>query len=538
MQRSVQHRITSRDIYSYTHYRDLLQRHPLASHDARNGMVPLPTGFPTVAGPTQMACQHCANAKARCDKKVPCSRCERKRLRCSARFARKSSKAVARAVQASAALRQQMMPTRPQSPPPAQPVAFTNPDPTIPKQDSPSEVITRSQMTTTSPRTMEVLVKKSSPVPLHLSSSGVDGLAQFMQPNSDFTTPNTKDQETTVWPEHPSDVDECFGQLSMSWPGLLKSSLTELRDVSSSSASKPMTTLSSRGSIHTRNTSVKSIADFDATMNLTGPSLGMLSESKIPEVEVVIADEDSWPVARCNPPFYHNTCQSTAIMYLERLERMSKEHGTWSSLERYLENVDWDATDASVVPLTSRTRDRMLAILQSLFQKALNVNRSGIGDGYPKTGYATFNELNFIVLPPPEILNYFLRSYVRSFQNYYPFIVARRFDPNEMPVNAQASTLLLLLLIAQGAAAVPMTEARYLATGLTEACRISVFDIIEKEVGLSADPVVLSCALLCTLQGAWSGDKSLMDISIGQRETCLSVDCNHPPNIPIISSLT
>ncbi len=87
----------------------------------------------------------------------------------------------------------------------------------------------------------------------------------------------------------------------------------------------------------------------------------------------------------------------------------------------------------------------------------------------------------------------------------------------------QAATLLVLLMIAQGASVVPREEARTLSTGLIETCRISLFDIIEKNVEMCADPTVHRCSLLFTLLGAWSGDKWLMDIAMGQRGMYLEV---------------
>lgn len=512
-------------------------------------MEPLPGGVPTVAGRTPIACQNCANAKTGCDKRVPCSRCAEKNLPCAARFARRSSKAAVRAAQASAAFQQQMMPTVPQ-PPPAQPVAFMDLDPTLPKQDSPGKMSTGSPITTMDPRMVEAQMKKSSPPQSHSSPnefpsphSRIEGLDEFMQLNNDFITPETNYQDMMVWPEYPLELD-MYNQVPISRPDMTMPSFTELSDLSSTSASEPMTASSSRGSIHTRSTSIMSTADFDTTMKPAEPVMGMMNDSMIPEFEVVIAAEDSWPLARCNPPIYSGTCPRTAIVHLECLERKSKEDSTWSSLEKYLENVDWDATDASVVPLTSRTRDRMLAITQSFLQKALEIHRSGLNNGYSKTGYATPSEFNFLVLPPTKILEYFLRSYVRSLHYYYPLIVAGCVDPNEMLLNNQASTLLVLLMIAQGASHVPSAEARYLAAGLTETCRISLFDIIEKDVELSADPIALRCALLFTLLGAWSGDKWLMDISMGQRGMYLSM-LRHagmlepqPSMIPTLNSTT
>ena len=78
-------------------------------------------------------------------------------------------------------------------------------------------------------------------------------------------------------------------------------------------------------------------------------------------------------------------------------------------------------------------------------------------------------------------------------------------------------------MIAHGAAALPTAEARCLTAGLTEACRISLFKVIEKNVDLSADPVVFKCALLFTILGAWGGDASHMNLAMAQRGMYLAV---------------
>ncbi|KAJ9154666.1 Transcriptional regulator ADR1 [Coniochaeta hoffmannii] len=221
------------------------------------------------------------------------------------------------------------------------------------------------------------------------------------------------------------------------------------------------------------------------------------SQSPILEFEDVVKAEESWPLARCTRPF-------------------SKAHNTWEPLETYVrEHVNWKDEDlTAVVPLKGYTRDSMLAITQKFLQKALEIHgSSGAKDGYS----------GFVVLPPSDIIHYFLRSYVRTLSVYYPLLVSGCVDPNDMLADCRPSTLLLLLMIAQGAAAMPVAEARYLSTGLTETCRISLFDIIEKNVELSADPVALRCALLFTLLGSWSGDKWLMDIAMGQRGMYMSM---------------
>lgn len=59
-----------------------------------------PAGSPCISGRTLIACQNCASAKTGCDKKIPCSRCVEKKLQCTARYARRASKAAIRAAQA------------------------------------------------------------------------------------------------------------------------------------------------------------------------------------------------------------------------------------------------------------------------------------------------------------------------------------------------------------------------------------------------------------------------------------------------------
>jgi hypothetical protein len=60
-------------------------------------------------------------------------------------------------------------------------------------------------------------------------------------------------------------------------------------------------------------------------------------------------------------------------------------------------------------------------------------------------------------------------------------------------------------------------DARWLNGGLIEACRISLFDLIETNISMASDHTVLHSALLFTAAAAWSGDKWHMNIAMGQR---------------------
>lgn len=290
----------------------------------------------------------------------------------------------------------------------------------------------------------------------------------------------------------------------------------------SSPPEPPTASSSSPASTRTPETSVVSAGDLDNALQPIELALAAPTNNSIPEFEVVIMAEGAWNLARCNPAAAN--CPRTAIVHLECLEQKSKQDGTWTALEKYLEQVDWDASDLmSVVPLTSRTRDKMMAITQNFFHRALEVHRRGL-NCCPKTRQSSIGgDFKFLVLPSVKILEHLLRSYIRSLSVYYPLIAAGCVDPNEMLQNNPASTLLVLLTIAQGAATIPIAEARYLSAGLIETCRISLFDMVEKDIELSTDPTTLRCALLFIVLGAWSGDKWLMDIAIRQRGMYMSV---------------
>ncbi|KAH8671182.1 hypothetical protein BX600DRAFT_434305 [Xylariales sp. PMI_506] len=505
--------------------RDLLQRHHSTYHEAQP--IEPPAGcVPTVAGRTPIACLNCARAKTGCDKQVPCARCKDKNLECTARYARRSSKAALRAAQASAAASTQLAASLAQH---ASPAATMNPalmDLEESNEDQSSVSPANNNVIDPHLQHQDNSPRTHSPANSHLSPDGfpsphthVDGLDEFIQLGNDLIQPETNYQDMLVWTDYPLDLDMYPTSISMGRPDVaIATAFTEQSDISSSSEH----TASSKGSIHTRSTSVMSVNDFE-TSSKPIELVTAASPSEVPEFEVVIAAEAAWPLARCNPPIFSGTCPRTAIVHLECLEQKSKQDGTWNALEKYLEQVDWNAADlASVIPMSPRTRDRMLAITQTFLQKALEIHRGSAG-GLGKMSYASPGMLAFVVLPPSKILEFFLRSYVRSLSFFYSLISTGCVDPNEMLQNNQASSLLVLLMIAQGASAVPTAEARALSTGLIETCRISLFDMIEKNVEMCADPTALRCALLFTLLGAWSGEKWLMDIAMGQRGMYLSM---------------
>lgn len=538
-----------------TLHRDLLQRHHATYHEARDPLEPLPGGIPSVPGRQPIACLNCAQAKTGCDKRVPCARCADKNLPCSARFARRGSKikaaqeaARAQAAQAQAAALQkqlgQISVTRKPnaSPQPSLVANFNSMDIDV---GAPSDMPSVSQpdQSLASPAAMAIdprlhtspLIRKSHTSPGAVDDfpspqTRIDALDEFISMGSDLMGESAF-PDLFMWPDCTVDMDMYNNGFSVASGRAEMPVPSPFGDPSDISTSDQL-------SIHTRHTSIAT-ADFDpqsfTTHHVSGsksPFPGdaiLASESdEVPEFEAVKAAEAAWPMARCTKPIYSGSCPRTAIVHLECLESKSKQEGVWSSLEKHLDNAEWTEEDvASVLPLTQRTRDKILAIAQSFLHKALETHRGGRVGSSSRFGSPSGNgDWNFLVLPESKILEYFLRSYVRSLSPYYNLVCGGTVDPNEMLRNNQASTLLVLLMIAQGASTVPMAEARYLSAGLTETCRINLFDIIEKDVELSADPTMLRCALLFTQLGSWSGDKWLMDIAMGQRGMYLSVCCS------------
>ncbi|KAL2064533.1 hypothetical protein VTL71DRAFT_3670 [Oculimacula yallundae] len=501
--------------------RDLLQRHHFTYHEAKDPMQVVPGTVPSIAGRTPIACINCANAKTGCDKAVPCSRCSEKNLPCEARFARRSGKASMRSASLSGAVstqRNSRSPTAtnrlaPKVPTPVQtPILAAGSPLEVPQiQDSPQKVQTPVY-------TMQGLNFGNTPFNTSPCES-VPGMEPFICLNDeDLLNVDTSYQDLMMWNQYPSELEMYPNPMTAKMDG----PFLEMANSYPSSDAMASASLHTSNSIpHTGSTSISSIADFERPFQIVEASGLMIGEPMMPEFEVVIAAEAAWPLARCNPPIFSGSCPRTAIVHLENLEQHSRYENTWSLLDSSIDLADIDyKNQISVVPFSSTTRDRILAITQSFLHTALETHRGGMKVWDKESPHGNFN---FLVLPPSRVLEYFLRSYVRSLAPYYTLINGGSLDPNELMLNNQASTLLLLLMIATGATSVQTSEARCLTAGLTETCRISLFNIIEKDVELSADPVVLRCALLFTILGAWSGDAWHMNIAMGQRGMYLSM---------------
>lgn len=239
----------------------------------------------------------------------------------------------------------------------------------------------------------------------------------------------------------------------------------------------------------------------------------------------LLASQESWPFFSCNrvpksgcfPP-------TTAAMYVEGLTRVLTTH-PWQ-LARTTQHEDAQTTVAerlqdskinnSIIGHSTETLD---AAAQAILQKACTTHDSG-----PILINGKENQCT-ISLPPREAILRFIESYLNHHEHYYFACAAdlRQADSPVLQSSVRASSLLMLLMVAQGAAFISIPAARYLASGLIEACRLFLFESIERDILLSREPTVLHSALLFTTAAAWSGDNWHMDIAMGQRGMYIAV---------------
>lgn len=233
-----------------------------------------------------------------------------------------------------------------------------------------------------------------------------------------------------------------------------------------------------------------------------------------------MAARESWSYFKCNPSISRNTCPRTAGIHLEGLEQTLKSTDVWQQpdllpkIVKPASGVD----NITVERFHSSTRDKLLAVTQIFIHKAIKSNH---GNNFVRATPTDTESSGFVVLPPSNVLQYFLDIYVYHFEPHYPSLPAGLLNTNEiMRVgNAQAANLLLLLMIVLGASATPNKEAQLLSSGILEASRISLGDLVEHDIEPLESLNLFRCGLLFTIAAVWSGDKWHMDVrrSLHQR---------------------
>ena len=353
-------------------------------------------------------------------------------------------------------------------------------------------------------------------------STRIGGFDGFVQYNDVSASPSLNYQDLLTWNDSSMGMN-LYGSLTSVPPENMPLIYSYQGDVLSGSDISSGSTQHQPSISHTRSCSISSVDDLDMGDMPPSKRAELSCCAVATEVQEALAAELAWPLARCSPPTFSDSCPRTAVVHLESLGQNSKHELAWDFLDLELDQAMSAPGFINVKPINLGARDALHAFTQGFLHRALKTHHGGFANKCQNGRYLSLANFSSLLLPPTNVLEYFLRKYTRNLSQYYSLDAGGRIDPNELTHGNHTSTLLILLMIAQGASMSRSAEARCLSAGLTEICRISLFDIIEQNIELCADPAVLRCALLFTMLGAWSGDKWHMDIVMGQRGMYLTM---------------
>ncbi|KIV80229.1 hypothetical protein PV11_07744 [Exophiala sideris] len=520
-----------------------------------------------------IACVHCAKAKAKCDKKVPCSRCVSKQIVCQSRATRRSSH----------------NPNRRNNPPPplsrphseralhssasfqVSPLThFSAPPP--PPQHGPPHVngISPHVMSpNTIPPHRLSLSDGSHPVPIAPAMFTPDMDSHMPRNPFTQTPPEMTIPITPMMPNMPQmesfiqmhgtpydhDSDNHFLAMGSAQASMIDFDATNffpefmtpppgmLHDTNDQFLMSGKMGMQTPNQMHFHMQMQEGSTPFALRLDLESPqnqphrpptAIGLSPSSSsttsgLQEPDAVLAAHHAWPFFQCNRvEKYSFAPPKTAAIYLEGLAQTLRNQSTWTAWTAQLDESCLDISterEIATEPIVGWSREKLLAITQGFLHKALDIHKAdhAARDDSPSSPDSSRDA--FLMLPPADVMQYFLRSYVVRYEPYYSSIPAGRLNPNVLMQgnNSKAASLLILLMVASGASATATVEARYVASGLTEACRLSLFDTIEKDVLQSREVLVLRSGLLFTCLAAWSGDKWHMDMAMGQRGMYLAM---------------
>ncbi|KAI9172432.1 Transcription factor PfmaH [Paramyrothecium foliicola] len=197
------------------------------------------------------------------------------------------------------------------------------------------------------------------------------------------------------------------------------------------------------------------------------------------------------------------------------LKAHSGRPGFWTWLEHRAEYRHHGLEPAIVAPITQTTFVLMRDLAQSLLMTPEWL-QPGELDKINETSIYLGEDYKF-TLPSTHALEYLANLSFEGMAHYFTLDPGTQANLNEMSITKHSSSLLALIIVAHGASMISGREAQGFSLGLTEACRIRVFEMIDKEAATYTDSTSLRCALLLTVIGAWSGETSLVENSIARR---------------------
>lgn len=486
-----------------------------------------------------IACVTCAKAKAKCDKKIPCGRCVTKRISCRPRGDRRFSdgqtelsladiEKIAAATGGKSAIQTPNLSRRPSTGtlcPSRRETPQHSPQSNLETNCSISNPMNipwpTAQLPSPSSKNHDNDMGNSSPIlscwrfnssfEQNPTLTSIDpGIIHKKMPLLDHFLPMASDSMQT-------DIDlpcldlSSFPECSLylgdcSFPG----SFNDLNLGSSTPTLIP--------SMNTSSDTLPSLSRGSSADESTGRY-----RRPVEEHEHFAEVEESWPAFRCNPPRSAASCPPTSGIYLDGLVRLLRNQGAWSSwISRTHLMTPIPAGRVGVESFDDMSRNKLTAVAQSFLYHAFDVHRArSMNDSHAAMSHLS----SFMILPPARILGCFLSAYVRQFETYNVCCSGSSLKPNWLlhQSDTNVSSLLVLLMLAYGAAADSTTEARYFSSGLIEVCRISWQNVVERDISLTRDPTALLSGLLLTTLQAWSGDKTFMEVAMGKRDSYINM---------------
>lgn len=235
----------------------------------------------------------------------------------------------------------------------------------------------------------------------------------------------------------------------------------------------------------------------------------------------MIGDWQHWSICQCTAP-PQQAADYRSKSAIVTLDQNFMHPGPWSDSKEGWRSDHFAPEELFTnVTLSEISREWLLMIAQRLLRVAMDIH--GLTLDSPSPASPDSDDLTshggFMRLPPSAELHKYLEIVLRNYEPFYPLIPARMLDPNQLadPKRGRGSSLLLFLMFAFGAMLQPAVKAQRLSTALTEICRHSMHELLEKNTGGPGNGLLFYSALLFTLKSAFGGDKSHMNISIAHR---------------------
>ena len=293
----------------------------------------------------------------------------------------------------------------------------------------------------------------------------------------------------------------------------------------------------SHSSPHTRtNSPIRAIGSRSSDSALATSKPKAITFQNLYDDDIITIVQDSWAGFRCNQSRPGLPNLQTTSMHLKGLAEMLHSQDVWDQWPMPMTDkleLHW-TSHISCTPVLSQTRDKMSSMFQSMLQTTFHSHGLSRSPSMPpdfseipwdnRLGATRTN--SYVVLPPANILESFLHSYTNRVEHLYPSVCGGEIQPNSMLSNSrnpEIPALLLLLMIAAGATGSGRRDSFYFTNGLTEVCRVNLWQLSEHNAELRSDLTVLRCTLLLTILAAWSGDKCQMDASMGNRAVYLNM---------------